>query len=1695
MNSLLAFLLAIIASASSLFGQNSKSQDYVPPELQASEPEIKAYIELADKSARSGNYPGAFQQLQQALDVCTRKELLSDRALIEAKLGAAYFVQGKLEDARQQWLNSFSDSVKTENLVLQADTLVALSAMSLSTGNIDEAVKLETKALDLARKSKNFFIQSRCLGEFGSLYLTMGKRAEARTSVEEALKIDRLNHYNWEAGHILYLAWITAADPSALDQAMQLATAARELAVKQENYLVFMQASTSLAQGYLQKNRAKESIALLEHSRDGIDDHGKPLFPQPDSYRAAMALPLPKVAYLSAIAMAYQRGGRTDDALTIWLQLYDTAKLATFTLAEAEAAQEIAAIYAGKKDLPKAISFYALAAEGLAKGGNTGRRIDAIASEAFLLQQQGESEKAIHLYEELLPLLDAAGNHSRQFLIALTIAEIAQPRGDLNQASIALQQAESLLSTDHTIAGVEPKFIFELYTREAAIHQTRKDFLSLMIAMEKAIPSAEAGATKEQRAILDREMSTTLDSMDARETAAGAYASGDLTTALPLYELIQYFEETHARWSGVGADYNKKHDDPTVAKVLEIPFKLVEQTDGAATLDNNLRQMGPIAEMARLPILIALTTHYFPQARHDLVVKFATLALPHLRLGDDDQPNRWDVQLACELAVSLLFNKDTGAAAQRVGPCLRSAQKFDDPQLLTAAHQINVLIMQAAGRAAEAQDSVLFLAHNPPDNPQYYVQLAQFKAQQGLADESAEAWKQALELFEAQKDLKGAAWANMALANALRATKKGGKEVRDRLESALALFRQLGDVAGQARANMFLGDYFVQQEDATRAREHLDVALKQARQASDVNIQAYVLSAIGNAYRKGGEPMKALDSYHKAAELYRSLKDTADEASQTQNQADVLDDLHRSEEALETYLRAKRLADSSGSWVPRYWARRNLSSFYSTRGDYENALSNLWDARDIANTAHQPLNSAWASLALAQTLATVGEREDAVIALNLALPVIQEFKDVESEAAIYLEFIDIYGARESEFKDLEKALEYYQLALQLATKNDPERAVSLNLDMVEIYWQQKKFKEASSLANDALAYYRSHKDDWGQASALISLAEIQRSEGGLSASATSLARAEPLVKRSNNFYITGRFHYGLAQVHKQKGRYQEAIDEYKQVIGMVETIKSTADAGTRRTISNTYSFIYDELIDTYYQLGEQQPISKLAQADLALQQTELNKSRVFTTSWGRTFVEALRRQLPAAMQDRERSLSSRQDDLQSQLAQAQSGQGSRAVKQIQEDLKHLAVEFDLLAKEMRKVSPAYAEARFPEIGGIASVPLRPGEMFVEFKMLDDGLLVWMIQGTDGGARLISFYKVDHPRLWFEERILAIRSVFNRAVPEQFDPQIAEELFNGIFPPALAAQLTSAKNIMFAPDDILFLLPFELLSPEASHSQFVLMKVPTSYFPSAAALRLSRSIAPAKHDWQSQFFGLADPITSADDERYAAASIVSEVESMKPQAVPHGTQPEVRGPLSVDLKTRDYFFSRLPDTAVEVKNIAALFPAESSNTMIRTGMDAKKQELLETDLGRFRFIHFATHGFFPVESGIREPALVLSYDGKDQERMMLALSEIVQLRLHADMVVLSACNTGSGKVTRAEGVTSLGTAFLASGASSTTMSLWKVSDKSTAILMQEFYRNLLNGMPKSTALAAARSTLASQGYANPFYWAPFVLTGQ
>jgi CHAT domain-containing protein len=161
-----------------------------------------------------------------------------------------------------------------------------------------------------------------------------------------------------------------------------------------------------------------------------------------------------------------------------------------------------------------------------------------------------------------------------------------------------------------------------------------------------------------------------------------------------------------------------------------------------------------------------------------------------------------------------------------------------------------------------------------------------------------------------------------------------------------------------------------------------------------------------------------------------------------------------------------------------------------------------------------------------------------------------------------------------------------------------------------------------------------------------------------------------------------------------------------------------------------------------------------------------------------------------------------------------------------------------------------------------------------------------------------------------------------------------------------------------------------------------------------------------------------------------------------------------------------------------------------------GRDATKGTLLSANLQGYRYVHFATHAIVE-ESRPALSRLLLQPDRDSGQDGALTLGEIYNLRLDADLVVLSACDTGAGRIARGEGIIGLTRGFLSAGAKSLLVSLWPVSDEATARLVVDFYRGLLDGRTKAQALREAklRAMARNPEYAKPFYWSPLVLVGE
>ncbi|MBP7867426.1 MAG: CHAT domain-containing protein [Acidobacteria bacterium] len=200
----------------------------------------------------------------------------------------------------------------------------------------------------------------------------------------------------------------------------------------------------------------------------------------------------------------------------------------------------------------------------------------------------------------------------------------------------------------------------------------------------------------------------------------------------------------------------------------------------------------------------------------------------------------------------------------------------------------------------------------------------------------------------------------------------------------------------------------------------------------------------------------------------------------------------------------------------------------------------------------------------------------------------------------------------------------------------------------------------------------------------------------------------------------------------------------------------------------------------------------------------------------------------------------------------------------------------------------------------------------------------------------------------------------------------------------------------------------------------------------------------------------------------------------------------------------FLLQPLPGTKEEVLSISALFGGPRSRVFL--GGEAN-EDAVRTLPGETKYLHFACHGLidadFPMNSALAlspapssEPLDAASRDDHRRDGFLQAWEIIQDLRLDSECVVLSACETGLGKVLGGEGIMGLSRAFFYAGARSVVVSLWPISDESAQCFMETFYREILAGAPRDVALLRARARLAREGnYAHPFHWAAFELHGR
>ncbi len=446
-------------------------------------------------------------------------------------------------------------------------------------------------------------------------------------------------------------------------------------------------------------------------------------------------------------------------------------------------------------------------------------------------------------------------------------------------------------------------------------------------------------------------------------------------------------------------------------------------------------------------------------------------------------------------------------------------------------------------------------------------------------------------------------------------------------------------------------------------------------------------------------------------------------------------------------------------------------------------------------------------------------------------------------------------------------------------------------------------------------------------------------------------------------------------------------------------------------------------------------------------------------------------------------------------------------------------------QQIEKQFPEYAsliDPRPPSPDDVRGA-LRPGEALLSFYLAQDNSFVWVVPkegpvafaASPVGAAALE-QKVNRLRRALEPQAETLGDI------PAFDLVLAHEMYQTLLQP-VEAGWKSAKSLFVVTNGALGLLPLSLLPTAPATVDMKAAPLFDGYktvpwlarthavtqLPSTAALKTLRGL-PAGSASRAPFIGFGDPFFNAEQAAEAASEAPQRIASADPVAVrgaklKRRNAPQIEGIDSAELGQ----LPRLPDTADELRSVAGAMRADLSKSLF-LGKNANEKLVKQSKLDGYKVVAFATHGLIPGElNGLTQPALALTaplvadVDGDG----LLTMDEILGLKLDADWVVLSACNTGTGAGAGAEAASGLGRAFFYAGTRALLLTNWSVHSASARDLVTDLFHRQSSDARLSRAEALRQAMVALLdgpgyqedgkslfSYSHPIFWAPYTLMG-
>jgi CHAT domain-containing protein/Flp pilus assembly protein TadD len=906
------------------------------------------------------------------------------------------------------------------------------------------------------------------------------------------------------------------------------------------------------------------------------------------------------------------------------------------------------------------------------------------------------------------------------------------------------------------------------------------------------------------------------------------------------------------------------------------------------------------------------------------------------------------------------------------------------------------------------------------------------------------------------------------------------KEAIASLQEAQSIAKTVDYLPGEIRALRSLGVLFWKDDQPEEARRHLVEALGFARQLGDPGQQADLLHAIATSYYDQGRYSEALSSYQEALRLAES----ADERSSLV--ADILNGMgivhsYRGEydEERRCYDLALKQARRSGKngLGAKAATLTSLGRFHRRRGELEPARDLFSEAVEINKVLKVPGDEAKVLNHLGGVYLDLGETRKALQEYGEAFEIHRSAENNDGAARALINIGQVHLVDER--PDL--ALEQFQKAWELSRNGDKPRTTAAALHGIGVAQQRLgRTQEAIRILQDALPLRREAGDRLGEASTLLELGKAYQGRKELGPAETAMGKALDLARETRASFVQAAALLAQAELDRDRERLENALQKIEEAINILESVRS--DLRGERLRSSFFASkrsYYDFYVDLLMRLDRHNPGRGYAAKALAASERGRVRSLLELLAEGRHEVT---RGIDPELRRQESEVAAQLSQIQSELIEELSKKSldEERVGLLRDRLQQAEEERETLERKIRVKHRRYAEVRYPS-------PLDLQE--IQKHLEEDTALLEYSLGSEGSYLFL--VTPDTLEVHSLPKARVIQDQVNRARKGMEAPgglsfgqylQAARWLHEKLVAP-VRPRLNGKRLLLIAPDGPLYFLSFETLltgnggGRDPAALPYLLRDFALAYVPSASVLPLLSD--PGNWDGAAkgnfkQFVAFADP-------DYGPAQ-VAQGTSRAPTRGASAARAGITG------------LSRLPrlkGSRIEVRQIADLYRPD--DVMIYTGKNANEKHVKQNPLVETaKRLHFAAHGILneerPALSGLR-----LTQAGGDDG--LLQVYEIFNLDLDAELVVLSACESGLGKEVTGEGLVGVTRAFLYAGAPSVVVSLWRVRDDTAPDLMVDFYEEL-DQLGKAEALQRAKLTMIEGGrHAHPYYWAPFILVGK